>query len=91
MDRRFQSADCYVVRAIRTFWFGSRYRILLDPAGCKRTKSKGISLRSCISNTLLRYYRLLRQDLLYRSRNCLEEQRQDPQCGTYGNQPWRKI
>jgi len=65
MDRRFRSADCHVVRAIRTFWFGSRYRILLHPAGCKRTESEGISLLSCIFNTLLRYYHLLRQDFLY--------------------------
>lgn len=76
MDRRFRFVNCHVVRAIRTFWIGSCYRILFDPAGRERQKPERISLRSRIFNTLPRDYRLLRQDFLHRSRDRREEQRQ---------------
>lgn len=88
MDHRFRLADRHMVRAIRTFWTGFRYRILLDPAGCKRAQSEGVPLCSRVFNTLPRYYRLLRQDFLHRSQNLFEEQgEKDLQCGTDGNQP----
>lgn len=87
MDHRFRPVDRHVVRAIRTFRIGPRYRILLDPAGYKRAEPKGVSLLSRIFSTLPRYYYLLRQDFLHCSRNCFKKQRQGLQHRTYGNQP----
>lgn len=73
MDHRFRLVDRHVVRAIRTFRIGFCYRILLDSAGRKRPEPEGVPLRSRVFNTLPRYYRLLRQDFLHRSRNCFKK------------------
>lgn len=91
LDRCFRRANRHVVRKIRTFWTGSRNRILLDSAGRERTQPERVPLYSCVFGTLSRYYCLLRQNLLHRSPNCVEEQRQDSQHGTHRNQSRCKI
>lgn len=75
MDPRFWLPRRHMVRGLGTLRPGRCDWFLFDSAGRERPQPEGIPLRRRIFNTLRRDRRLLRENLLHRSKNSLQKQK----------------